>query len=453
MKLRFLLPALLLCSLGFPADPPKAPPQPCALQHWPLSWACRVKALSLAAGQVKPAGGAGLGGGGILSVNPGANTGPTVTFAVGTAGTDFAVAGGTNTVTFNLPAADATHTGKLAAADWTTFNAKQAALSTSAAVTNQFITAFTAPNTFTRAQPSCGNLSDAASGCSTVAVATSAAVSNQFLTGFTAPNTFTRAQPTLANIAAGSAPTGTFDFSGSTLLEVPVAAGATTTVSGAVAVDPTANNLHVGLGSADSIAPTVTVTPTTGNCVKWSITSGRLKLDDAGAACGTGSGAAFQGPFPLENGIPDATGHAFYYSRSSADGYTSPFVDAGWEFDSTNSVADISFKFRYPHTLPSGTAKIILSNIVSLDGTSGHTMTLREGDAQVTTVGNPASYTFTATQTYTTTTGALTTPVDLTFVLNDTPVADKEVQIIIERTATSGLTANVHFGGVYLEFQ
>jgi hypothetical protein len=43
----------------------------------------------------------------------------------------------------------------------------QAPVSTSGAVSHQFVTGFTAPNTFTRAQPACGDLSNAAASCST----------------------------------------------------------------------------------------------------------------------------------------------------------------------------------------------------------------------------------------------------------------------------------------------
>lgn len=77
----------------------------------------------------------GAGGGGITTINPGALTGPTVTFATGTSGTDFAVSGATNTVTFNLPTASATNRGALSSADWSTFNGKQATVSVTSPIT------------------------------------------------------------------------------------------------------------------------------------------------------------------------------------------------------------------------------------------------------------------------------------------------------------------------------
>lgn len=61
-------------------------------------------------------------GSGIVTLNSQNNT--TQSFAQGTSGTDFNISSSGGVHTFNIPVADATHTGKLSAADWATFNAK-----------------------------------------------------------------------------------------------------------------------------------------------------------------------------------------------------------------------------------------------------------------------------------------------------------------------------------------
>lgn len=55
--------------------------------------------------------------------------------AVGTSGTDFAVSASTGAITINLPTASATNRGALSAADWSTFNAKQAPISVTSPIT------------------------------------------------------------------------------------------------------------------------------------------------------------------------------------------------------------------------------------------------------------------------------------------------------------------------------
>lgn len=80
----------------------------------------------------------GGGGSGITTLNT--LTAATQTFAVGTAGTDFAISSVTSTHTFNLPTASATNRGALASADWTTFNNKLGTLNTLTGATQTFAT-------------------------------------------------------------------------------------------------------------------------------------------------------------------------------------------------------------------------------------------------------------------------------------------------------------------------
>jgi len=62
----------------------------------------------------------------ILGTNAGATSQEHKTLSTGTSGTDFAIAHAANSITFNLPVASASATGKLSSTDWSTFNSKQA---------------------------------------------------------------------------------------------------------------------------------------------------------------------------------------------------------------------------------------------------------------------------------------------------------------------------------------
>ena len=67
-----------------------------------------------------------LAGTGITAIN--SLTGAAQSLVVGTSGTDFAISSTSATHTFNLPTASAANRGALSTADWTAFDAKQAAL-------------------------------------------------------------------------------------------------------------------------------------------------------------------------------------------------------------------------------------------------------------------------------------------------------------------------------------
>src|SRR5882757_8881902 len=72
----------------------------------------------------------------LISLN--ALTASTQTFAVSTTGTDFTISSATSTHTFNLPTASASNRGALASADWTTFNGKLGTLNTLTGATQTF---------------------------------------------------------------------------------------------------------------------------------------------------------------------------------------------------------------------------------------------------------------------------------------------------------------------------
>lgn len=95
-------------------------------------------------------------------------------------------------------------------------------------------------------------------------------------------------QPTLADIAAGAAPTGTFDFSGTTIFKARVGAALTTTVNGDIGYDTTNKNWHVWQNGADQLMAVLDGTQVTGDCPKYAITASVVNLTDNGV-CVTSS--------------------------------------------------------------------------------------------------------------------------------------------------------------------
>ena len=80
---------------------------------------------------------------------------------------------------------------------------------------------------------------------------------------------------------------GIGNFSGSSDLYAPTSAGATGSVAGDLKYDSTNNNYH-GNDGADAILAVLpaSLSPTTNDCVKWTVTSGKISLGDSAAGCG-----------------------------------------------------------------------------------------------------------------------------------------------------------------------
>ena len=119
-------------------------------------------------------------------------------FAVGTSGTDFAIASATATHTFNLPTASATNRGALSSADWTTFNNKTSNLGT---VTSVGLSSATSGVTI-------GSSPVTTSGTITLAIATASGSQNGLLSS-TDWTTFNGKQNALTNPVTG---TGTTNY-------------------------------------------------------------------------------------------------------------------------------------------------------------------------------------------------------------------------------------------------
>ena len=118
-------------------------------------------------------------------------------FAVGTSGTDFAIASATATHTFNLPTASATNRGALSSADWTTFNNKTSNLGT---VTSVGLSSATSGVTI-------GSTPVTTSGTITLAIATASGSQNGLLSS-TDWTTFNGKQNALTNPVTGTGTSG-----------------------------------------------------------------------------------------------------------------------------------------------------------------------------------------------------------------------------------------------------
>jgi hypothetical protein len=90
------------------------------------------------------------------------------------------------------------------------------------------------------------------------------------------------------NTTANTYITGVQNFSAANIT-LPEGAGFTASISNTIGIDTTAHNPHIYTGS-DTIIATFNGTITNGHCLQGVVTGSLVQVQDAGAACGSGSG-------------------------------------------------------------------------------------------------------------------------------------------------------------------
>lgn len=101
------------------------------------------------------------------------------------------------------------------------------------------------------------------------------------------------------------------DFSAGTF-KAPQGAGFTTTANSTIGLNTTSNNFQVWANAANKIMGVWTAAPTTGDCVKALVSGSNVLLQDAGAACGAGSGFT-----PQTNGVTNTTTTGINFTDTS----------------------------------------------------------------------------------------------------------------------------------------
>lgn len=96
----------------------------------------------------------------------------------------------------------------------------------------------------------------------------------------------------LAHVSAGTAQTGTWDFSGATQFKLPVATGYASAANGELGYDSTNNNWHIWANAGDKILAPLASGFVSGHCGQPTQTGSSWTIVDAGAACGTGGGGS-----------------------------------------------------------------------------------------------------------------------------------------------------------------
>lgn len=134
---------------------------------------------------------------------------------------------------------------------------------------------------------------------------------NQTITSSATAATAWSAVTAATNSNAGTfAMTGnTLDLAGTTLVKLRVGAGTATTVNGDVAYDTTNKNWHLWANGVDNfgLLLPVSITPTTGDCAKFTLTAGVITLNTAGQACITSTGTLTSGRILIANGAQTVT--------------------------------------------------------------------------------------------------------------------------------------------------
>lgn len=131
-------------------------------------------------------------------------------------------------------------------------------------------------------------------------------------------------------------------------------AGATVSANGAMAYDTTSGNMHIATGGADGIAGVFASAPTNGNCVKATVSSGKVQLADAGSACST---SAVSSVFGRTGAVTAQTGDYTAAQVTNAfDTSTTQTANRIYAGPSTGSPATPTFRALVAADLPTITS-------------------------------------------------------------------------------------------------
>jgi hypothetical protein len=164
------------------------------------------------------------------------------------------------------------------------------------------------------------------------------------------------------------------DFSNATM-SLPVSGGLTETTDGMVGFDTTNKNYHVSVNGVDNVIPTVLpATPVNGHCPKWLVSSGNIKLGDAGTSCGDFPDVKIVPAANCNNAAPGAgwdipaTGAPTVNCQT---GSTSAHVSGLLTFTDGNFAY---FDLYIPEDWDNTVNPYVRAYVVSSDTTSGHTI-------------------------------------------------------------------------------